>query len=170
MDVSESHPEASLAVDPTLVDLVRPASPVCAPVRVMLKKPVPPALARSITLRSGITEDSALVDEPTARPAVMEVCRLLCSAPAEAKHAIDVSEYQALAKPLLAPARIESDIPASPMPVPCSVTLNEPVAALFAGSMTLVPPMLLENPVLLLRTRSPTVTSMLPLLVCACEA
>ena len=109
---------------------VYPASPMLLPCTVTLADPVPALFVRRITLSPPVSTDHTSVTLPDLDPAVTDTRRLPFK-PCITWHRTDVSASQCVASHAECPARMLCVYPASPMLLPCTVTLADPVPALF---------------------------------------
>ena len=112
-------------------------------------------LARLIGTRSIVSKAVKLATPP------LQLVRVTAALPAEPRPAsdrTDVSDTQAHAQPsvyLVLPATVCT---ASPMPMPCMVTLTEPVAPMLGPATTLVVIGSVERAALMLASLTPAVT------------
>jgi hypothetical protein len=174
-DVSDSHDVAPHAVSPIDAHAVPWASPACTPCIVTHDAPVPGTLAWRSELRSGTDPDRRPVAEPTLKAEVSST-RLLPTArpPGYARQTADESETQVVDWHALAPRSVfcADETEASPMLVPCRVTLTEPVAAVLLGSapLTVTAPSSPGSAATMLPSSLPADTDTRPLRPDPCEA
>lgn len=129
-DVSDCQPVRSHAVIPDLIDTLCDASPRLAPCIVTLLDPVPPRFVLLTTLVELASIETDCVTLPADRPAV-SIARLLPTSPRPVLHRTDVSASHVDRSHAVCDSRTPDVYVANPMPPPSSVTLAEPVAALF---------------------------------------
>ena len=138
--VSDTHPAVPSHADSPALPLTLSAYwPSMAPCTVTLDAPVVPALVRRNTLVDPKPTDRPAVTLPGTPPAVKDM-RRLCTAPTPPRHRADVSDIQDVPSQLVAPILSCADPDLSPTPLPYTVTLVEPVAAMFTLSMPLIGP------------------------------
>ena len=138
--VSDTHPAVPSHADSPALPLTLSAYwPSMAPCTVTLDAPVVPALVRRNTLVDPKPTDRPAVTLPGTPPAVKDM-RRLCTAPTPPRHRADESDIQDVPSQLVAPILSCADPDLSPTPLPYTVTLVEPVAAMFTLSMPLIGP------------------------------
>ena len=135
-DVSDCQPVRSHAVIPDLMATVCDASPRLAPCMVTLLDPVPPRFDLPTALVELASIETDCVMLPPDRPA-LSIARMLLTSPRPVLHRTDVSDSQVDRSHAVCDSRTAAVYVASPMLPPCSVTLAEPVAALFVRDDTL---------------------------------
>ena len=135
-DVSDCQAVRSHAVIPALMETVCDASPRLAPCMVTLLDPVPPRFDLRTALVELASIDTDCVTLPPDRPAV-SIARMLPTSPWPVLHRIDVSDSHVDRSHAVFESLAADVYVASPMSPPCSVTLAEPVAALFVRNETL---------------------------------
>ena len=135
-EVSDCQAVRSHAVIPDLMETVCAASPRLAPCMVTLLDPVPPRFDLLTALVEPASIETDCVTLPADRPAV-SIARMLPTSPGPVLHRTDVSDSHVDRSHAVCESHPADVSVASPMRPPCSVTLAEPVAALFARDDTL---------------------------------
>jgi hypothetical protein len=136
-DVSAAHDVDSLEVDPCATRPLN-ASPIPDPYTVTIDVPVAARLAMLARL---IGTWSIVSETVTLATAALQVVRVTATLPVEphpTKDRIDVSDTQADLQRLVYLVLPATVCTASPMLMPCTVTLTEPVAPMLAPDTTLV--------------------------------
>ena len=171
-DVSDSHAVAPHAVSPIDTRAVPSASPACTPCTVTHDEPVPGMLAWRSELRSGTDPDRRSEAELTLKAEVSRTRRLPTAPPGYARQTIDESETHVVDWHVSSPIRDVDETEAGPMPVPCRVTLTEPVAAvlLLSAPLTVAAPSSPASTATMLPSRLPAVTDTRPILLDPCGA
>ena len=158
IDVSDSHSLASHTLPPTLPIDDHPATPRPAPTTVRLADPVAAPFIPRSELDRPLSVDMASVALPCRSPAVIRTA-LVPPSPAPILQRTDVSDSHSLASHPLPPVRPETDAPATPIPDPTTVTLDDPVAARFAMASPLACVRSADIVSVTLPSRSPTVSA-----------
>ena len=127
-DVSDSHVDRSHRVCPAAPCAVCIARPMLAPCAVTLADPVAALLALRVTLSMPTSKDNTALTLPYLAPALIPTCRLPI-APCPTWHRIDVSASQVVRSHAVLPTLVEAVYVVSPRLDPCTVTLDDPVAA-----------------------------------------
>ena len=127
-DVSDSHVDRSHRVCPTPPYAVYVARPMLAPCTVTLVDPVAALLALRMTLSMPTSKDSPALTLPYLTPALIPTCRLPIT-PCPIWHRMDVSASHVVRSHAVLPTLVEAVYVVSPRPDPCTVTLDDPVAA-----------------------------------------
>ncbi len=99
-----------------------------APCTVTLADPVAALLALRITLSMPTSRDSPALTLPCLTPALIPTCRLPIT-PCPTWHRIDVSASHVVRSHAVLPTLVDAVYVASPRLNPCTVTLDDPVAA-----------------------------------------
>jgi hypothetical protein len=129
-DVSDCQAVRSHVVIPDLIETVCDASPRLAPCIVTLLDPVPPRFDLRTALIELASIETDRVTLPADRPAV-SIARMLPTSPRPVLHRMDVSDSHVDRSHAVCESLAADVYVARPMLPPCSVTLAEPVAALF---------------------------------------
>jgi hypothetical protein len=127
-DVSDSHVDRSHRVCPTPPYAVYVARPMLAPCTVTLVDPVAALLALRMTLSMPTSNDSPALTLPYLTPALIPTCRLPIT-PCPIWHRMDVSASHVVRSHAVLSTLVEAVYVVSPRPDPCTVTLDDPVAA-----------------------------------------
>jgi hypothetical protein len=162
--VSAAHHVDSLEVDPCATTALN-ASPMPEPYRVTVDAPVAAwlaLLARLIRTWSIVIETVRLA---TAALQPVTATPTLPVEPPPTSDRIDVSDTQADVQRSVYPVLPATEYTASPMLMPCMVTLTEPVAPMLAPATTLVVIGSIERAPLMLASLKPAVicTFLLPI-------
>ena len=129
-DVSESHVDCSLLVCPSVPNTLYPARPMLAPCSVTLADPVTAMLALPIALTMLASCDIPALTLPCLTPMLILSCRVPIT-PCPAWHRIAVSASHVVRSHPVLPNLVDAVCAPSPSPDPCTVTLDDPVAARF---------------------------------------
>jgi hypothetical protein len=162
-DVSDAHVVPSHPLPPCFIPPDSSEPPIPDPYNVTLADPELPIFARLAKLTDGRSPDTA---RDTLRPTIptLSVRRRLPIKPCpETTDTTDVSDTQLVPSHPVPPVLPCPQCAASPIPAPLTVTLDEPVAALFTATTVLSPETPAENPLEPLPTRIPTLSDTLPL-------
>jgi hypothetical protein len=155
--VSDSHADRSLLVCPSAPTKLYPAWPRLAPCSVTLADPVAAMLALLVALTMLASCDIPALMLPCLAPALIATRRVpITSCPAW--HRIDVSASHVVRSHPVSPSLVHPVYAAGPSPDPCTVTLDDPVAAPFVRRATLATSGSNDNPALTLPTRWPVVS------------
>jgi hypothetical protein len=127
-DVSDSHVDRSHRVCPAPPYALYVARPMLAPCTVTLADPVDPLLARRITLSMPTSIDRPTLTLPYLTPALIPTSRLPIT-PCPTWHRTDVSASHVVRSHAVLPTLVEPVYAVSPRLDPCTVTLDDPVAA-----------------------------------------
>ena len=161
--VSDAHVVTSLALLPCFIPPDSREPPIPDPYNVTLADPELPIFPRLATLSDGRSPDTA---RDTLRPTIptLSVCRKLPIKPCP-----EISDKTTVSDTQLVPSHpVPAHLPcpqcaASPIPAPLTVTLDEPVGALFTATTVHSPDAPAENALEPLPTRIPTLIDTLPL-------
>jgi hypothetical protein len=104
------------------------ARPTLAPCSVTLADPVAAPLALRMTLSMPASKDNTALTLPYLTPALIPTCRLPIT-PCPTWHRIDVSASHVVRSHAVWPTLVEAVYVVSPRLDPCTVTLDDPVAA-----------------------------------------
>ena len=99
-----------------------------APCTVTLADPVAALLALRITLSMPTSKDNTKLTLPCLTPALIPTCRLPIT-PCPTWHRMDVSASHVVRSHAVLPTLVEAVYVVSPRLDPCTVTLDDPVAA-----------------------------------------
>lgn len=125
-DVSDAHRVASHPVPSCLDPALERASPKSAPSNVTQTEPLATPFPRAIALTTPLSEEWLTLVLPALAPTVSLVLRLaVIPSPTYAR--IVLSDSHVVRSHADAPADAETEMPASPSPAPCRVTLADPV-------------------------------------------
>ena len=138
-DVSDSHVDRSHRVCPPAPCAVYVARPIPAPCTVTLADPVAALLALRMTLSMPTSKDNTALTLPYLTPALIPTCRLPIT-PCPTWHRIDVSASHVVRSHAVLPTLVEAVYVVSPTLDPCTVTLDDPVAARLLRLVTLAMP------------------------------
>ena len=138
-DVSDSHVDRSHRVCPPAPCAVYVARPMLAPCIVTLADPVAALLVLRITLSMPASRDSPALTLPYLTPALIPTCRLPIT-PCPTWHRTDVSASHVVRSHAVLPTLVEAVYVVSPRLDPCTVTLDDPVAARLLRLDTLTMP------------------------------
>ena len=130
-DVSDSHVDRSLLVCPSAPNTLYPNWPMLAPCSVTLAAPVAAMLALPIALTMLASCDIPALMLPCLTPMLIASCRVPIT-PCPAWHRTDVSASHVVRSHPVLPKLVDPVCVDRPRPDPCTVTLDDPVAALFA--------------------------------------
>ena len=136
VEESDSHEVRSQADCPSRVATQVVSRPRFAPCTVTLPAPVAAKLLRRSTLKLPMSTLSPELTLPTRPPALM-CTHLLPRIPLGTVHCALVSESQTVCSHAVWPIRAEAVYTASPILVPCKLTLADPVANEFHPDTTL---------------------------------
>jgi hypothetical protein len=151
IDVSDPHVVRSHDVCDNRRAAVYVARPRFRPTTVMLADPVAARFDRSTALIARLSADST-ADELPARIPTVTNRRRLPPTPCDTPHRNDVSDSHVVRSHAEAPS-LEADVNApEPKPPPCTVTLADPVVAMFVRRTKLLPPESNDRPWVLLPT------------------
>ena len=167
-DVSDDQVLRSQAESPTVTDKVNEDEPILAPWRVMLTDPVTAAFDCLVKLRRKASKDTIAVDVPAQVPTEYTT-RLLPPTPSIMLQRIVVSACQVVLSDSELPIFKTCVKSRKAMLAPCTVTLLDPVVALFVRRRelkTLSVEKLLDT----LPDRSPIVRTNLRLFMTMCAA
>lgn len=128
--VSDAHVLCSHELRPVLLQAVCAVDPMFSPYTVTSAAPVPPAFDTATALRSVEAAERAPLTLPTPRPTVSDSLTL-APRPDPARHAAAVSAAHAVDSLEVGPRPARALSP-NPMPDPCTVTIDAPVAAWLA--------------------------------------
>jgi hypothetical protein len=167
IDVSDVHAVSSHAVPPTLDPALNPSGPMPLPAIVTLVDPLAPILARRITLADTMFTECARDTLPTRWP-IVAIARRLPATPWECRLRTDVSDSQLDRSQLVIPILTAPQYPVSPIPVPCIVTLIDPVPAALDRLRMLISALDIDIARLMLPTFSPDVTNTIRLPAATC--
>ena len=142
-DVSDSHVDRSPLVCPSAPNTLYPAGPMLAPCTVTLADPVAARLALPIPLTMLASCDIPALMLPCLTPLLIVTWRVPIT-PCPAWHRIDVSASHVVRSHPVLPTRTDPVCVASPSPDPCTVTLDDPVAARFVRPAPLGDPISAE--------------------------
>ena len=162
-ELSDPHAVCSHAVAPTLDPALYPSRPRLLPAIVTLVDPLAPRLLRRVTLTAPIFIECARDVLPTRWP-IVTIARPLPIAPCECKLRTELSDSQLVRSQLVIPTLTAPQYPVKPIPIPCIVTLIEPVAAALGRLKLLVTAPDIDIARLKLPTLSPDVNSTIRLL------
>lgn len=165
--VSASQAVRSHAVDPQRIAMLDPSAPTFAPLIVMLADPDLGLFPCPATLNPPISNENGTVMLPTAAPTVKDT-RLLEAIPNATRHRTSVSAIHVVDSHAEIPNRTATVIPIGPMLAPCTVTLADPDAALFASLCVLIDDLSEEKATDTLPTTDPTVDKALRLPATEC--
>ena len=144
-EVSDSHDERSHAVTLTLAPPLASPRPIPDPAIVKLADPVDARLALRPLLTDNRPKDIPRVMLPTRVPTVADRRLLpLLVTPEAARHVSDVSDCHAAPSHAVPPSAAAPDLDADPMPPPCTVRIDDPVAPLLCNRDPLSPPLSAE--------------------------
>lgn len=152
---------------PTLDPALYPSRPSPAPAIVTLVDPLAPILAPRTTLANTILTDNARDTLPKRWP-IVAIVRRLPATPWESRLRTDVSDSQLDRSQLVIPILTAPQYPVDPIPVPCIVTLIDPVAAVLNRLMLLITALDIDIARLRLPTFSPDVTNTIRLPAATC--
>jgi hypothetical protein len=138
-DVSDSHVDRSPLVCPSAPATLYPAAPMLAPCTVTLADPVAARLALPIAVTVLASCDTPALMLPCLTPLLIVSWRVPIT-PCPAWHRIDVSAPHVVRSHPVLPSRPDPVCVASPNPDPCTVTLDDPVAARFVRRAPLAIP------------------------------
>ena len=169
-ELSDSHVVASHPVLPSRTPAVLDHSPRLAPTIVTLLDPVTAAFPRFIALIPPDCTEYTTLALHARLPTLTTVCRLPTPTAPAPKLRTDVSDSHVVRSDALDPCLSISVYDAAPSPDPCTVALDDPVAAPFLRPAALSSQPPTENPLLPLHTRSPTVAAVLRLPAPPCPA
>eukprot|EP00291_Cryptomonas_curvata_P005011 CAMPEP_0172206896 /NCGR_PEP_ID=MMETSP1050-20130122/33499_1 /TAXON_ID=233186 /ORGANISM="Cryptomonas curvata, Strain CCAP979/52" /LENGTH=241 /DNA_ID=CAMNT_0012886083 /DNA_START=1011 /DNA_END=1734 /DNA_ORIENTATION=+ len=127
-NVSDSHVDRSHVVCPADPKAVYAASPMLAPCTVTLADPVDALLVLRTMLSMPTSKDRLELTLPYLAPTLIPTSRLPIT-PCPTWHRSDVSASHVVRSHAVLPTLIEAVYVASPRLDPCTVTLDDPVAA-----------------------------------------
>jgi hypothetical protein len=127
-DVSDSHVDRSHVVRPADPKAVYAASPMLAPCTVTLADPVEALLVLRTMLSMPASNDRPELTLPYLAPTLIPTSRLPIT-PCPTWHRRDVSASHVVRSHAVLPTLIEAVYVVSPRLDPCTVTLDDPVAA-----------------------------------------
>jgi hypothetical protein len=127
-DVSDSHVDRSHVVCPADPRALYAASPMLAPCTVTLADPVVALLVLRTMLSTPASNDRPELTLPCLTPTLIPTSRLPIT-PCPTWHRTDVSASHVVRSHAVLPTPIEAVYVASPRLDPCTVTLDDPVAA-----------------------------------------
>ena len=156
-DVSDAHNVHSHALSPTPPLELQSILPVPDPYTLTLMDPVTAPLIPCKPLTSAMSPDTADVWLPTIDPVVTE-SRPVEDARTPDRQRADESDIQVVPSLTLKPTEADTVIPAPPSCNPYTVTLTEPVAAMFPLRPTADRLRSIDRPSLKLDCRTPPVT------------
>jgi hypothetical protein len=135
-DVSDSHVDRSHVVCPVAPKAVYATSPMLAPCTVTLADPVEAPLVLRMTLSTPTSIDRPELTLPYLTPTLIPTSWLPVT-PRPTWHRRDVSASHVVRSHAVLPTRIEAVYVVSPRLDPCTVTLDDPVAARLLRPATL---------------------------------
>jgi hypothetical protein len=138
-DVSDSHVDRSHVVCPADPRALYVASPMLAPCTVTLADPVVALLVLRTMLSTPASNDRPELTLPCLTPTLIPTSRLPIT-PCPTWHRTDVSASHVVRSHAVLPTPIEAVYVASPRLDPCTVTLDDPVAARLPRLDTLTMP------------------------------
>ena len=162
-DVSDAHAVCSHAVAPSLKLALYDSRPKLPPDTVMLIDPLAPALLRASALNVPALIENAVDLLPALRP-MLAITFRLPNTPCAPWHRSDVSDSQLVRSQLVDPIRTRPERICRPIPIPCIVTLVDPVEAIFRRLITLPKGFETDRPWLRLPTFPPELTTNIRLL------
>jgi hypothetical protein len=158
IDVSDSHPVPSQPVTPPRTAPVAIADPIPAPCTVTLDDPVDPTFARLVELPVPPSIDIPRVRLPPTAP-TLATTRRLPDHPCPALHTTLLSDTQSVPSHTLPATRPDPVLPHSPKLDPRTVTLADPLPALFTCIPPLAPPTSNDTANVTLPTPRPTLNT-----------